>query len=169
MKKLLLVIPLVILLCFTFGCQQYYEEVAEEPAVDVEAEKANIRTVLDQYAEAWKSSNIDHFSKIFSHDVDMVIFDSQKRYVGWEAWQERLQNSIELIEDVNVTFREYSIKVHPSGTIAWLSAFEDATWTLEGQPDEVTGMRITWVLEKIEGKWIIVEGHWSVSEQEEIE
>jgi ketosteroid isomerase-like protein len=99
----------------------------------------------------------------------MVIFDAETRYDGWEAWQERLQNSIELIEDVNVTFREYSIKVHPSGTIAWLSAFEDATWTLEGQPDEVTGMRITWVLEKIEGKWIIVEGHWSVSEQEEIE
>ena len=79
MKKLRMVIPLVILLCFTFSYQQG-EEVAEEPAIDVEAEKANIRTVLDQYAEAWKSSNIDHFSKIFSHDVDIVIFDTQKRY-----------------------------------------------------------------------------------------
>jgi len=168
MKKLLMVIPLVFLLCFTFSCQQG-EEVAEEPAVDVEAEKANIQSVFDQYVKAWKTLNIDLFAEIFSHDADMVIFDAETRYDGWEAWQERLQNSIELIEDVNVTFREYSIKVHPSGTIAWLSAFEDATWTLEGQPDEVTGMRITWVLEKIEGKWIIVEGHWSVSEQEEIE
>ena len=168
MKKFLTIIPLVILLCFTFSCQQG-EEVAEEPAVDVEAEKANIQSVFDQYVKAWKTLNIDLFAEIFSHDADMVIFDAETRYDGWEAWQERLQNSIELIEDVNVTFREYSIKVHPSGTIAWLSAFEDATWTLEGQPDEVTGMRITWVLEKIEGKWIIVEGHWSVSEQEEIE
>ncbi len=168
MKRLLTIIPLVILLCFTFSCQQG-EEVAEEPAVDVEAEKANIQSVFDQYAKAWKTKNIDLFAEIFSHDADMVIFDAETRYDGWEAWQERLQNSIELIEDVNVTFREYSIKVHSSGTIAWLSAFEDATWTLEGQPDEVTGMRITWVLEKIEGKWIIVEGHWSVSEQEEIE
>jgi len=168
MKKFLMIIPLVILLCFTFSCQQG-EEVAEEPAVDVEAEKANIQSVFDQYVKAWKTLNIDLFAEIFSHDADMVIFDAETRYDGWEAWQERLQNSIELIEDVNVTFREYSIKVHPSGTIAWLSAFEDATWTLEGQPDEVTGMRITWVLEKIEGKWIIVEGHWSVSEQEEIE
>jgi uncharacterized protein (TIGR02246 family) len=168
MKKFLTIIPLVFLLCFTFSCQQG-EEVAEEPAVDVEAEKANIQSVFDQYVKAWKTLNIDLFAEIFSHDADMVIFDAETRYDGWEAWQERLQNSIELIEDVNVTFREYSIKVHPSGTIAWLSAFEDATWTLEGQPDEVTGMRITWVLEKIEGKWIIVEGHWSVSEQEEIE
>ncbi len=168
MKKLLMVIPLVILLCFTFSCQQG-EEVAEEPAVDVEAEKANIQSVFDKYAKAWKALNIDLFAEIFSHDADMVIFDTETRYDGWEAWQERLQNSIESIEDVNVTFREYSIKVHPSRTIAWLSAFEDATWTLEGQPDEVTGMRITWVLEKIEGKWVIVEGHWSVPEQGERE
>jgi ketosteroid isomerase-like protein len=156
MKKLLLVIPLVILLCFTFACQAY-EEAPEEPAVDVEAEKANIRMVLDQYAEAWKSLNIDHFSKIFSHDVDMVIFDSEKRYVGGEAWK------------VNVTFRDYSIKVHRSGTIAWLSSLEDATWISQDQPNEVKGMRVTWVLEKIEGNWVIVQGHWSVSEQEETE
>ena len=169
MKKLLLILPLVFLLCFTFSCQQYLEEVAEEPVVDVEAEKANIRTVLDQYAEAWKSSNIDHFSKIFSHDEDMVIFDGQNRYVGWEAWKERLQNSIDLINDVNVTFRDYSIKVHRSGTIAWLSSLEDATWISQDQPNEVKGMRVTWVLEKIEGNWVIVQGHWSVSEQEETE
>ncbi len=37
MKKLLMIIPLVFLLCITFGCKQG-EEVAEEPAVDVEAE-----------------------------------------------------------------------------------------------------------------------------------
>ncbi len=168
MKKLRMIIPLVILLCFTFSYQQG-EEIAEEPAVDVEAEKANIRTVLDQYAEAWKSSNIDHFSKIFSRDVDMVIFDSQKKYVGWEAWKERLQNSFDFINDVNITFRDYSIKVHRSGTTAWLSSLEDATWISQDQPDEVKGMRVTWVLEKIEGKWVIVQGHWSVSEEEETE
>ena len=37
MKKFLTIIPLVILLYFTFSCQQG-EEVAEEPVVDVEAD-----------------------------------------------------------------------------------------------------------------------------------
>ena len=37
MKKLLMILPLVFLLCFTFNCKQA-EEVAEEPVVDVEAE-----------------------------------------------------------------------------------------------------------------------------------
>ncbi|UCE43104.1 MAG: nuclear transport factor 2 family protein [Candidatus Aminicenantes bacterium] len=168
MKKLLTIISLVFLLCFTFGCQKG-EEVAEEPAMDVDAEKANIQLVFDQYAQAWKAKNIDLFAEIFSHDADMVIFDTQTRYDGGEAWKERLQNSFDLIDDVNVTFRDYSIKVHPSGTVAWLSAFEDATWTSEGQANELTGMRITWILEKLNGKWVIVEGHWSVSEPEEEE
>ena len=37
MKKLLMILPLVFLLCFTFSCQKQAEEVAEEPAVDIEA------------------------------------------------------------------------------------------------------------------------------------
>jgi len=168
MKKLLSILPLVILLCFTFGCQQG-EDVAEEPAVDIEAEKANIRTLFDQYAEAWESLNIDHFSEIFSDDADMVIFDTQTIHVGWEAFKELLQNSFDLMNDVNITFRDYSIKVHHSGAIAWLSTLEDATWISQDQPNEVKGMRVTWVLEKREGKWVIVQGHWSVSEEVEEE
>jgi len=42
MKKLFMIIPLVILLCFAFGCQKG-EEVAEEPAVDVEAREEVIK------------------------------------------------------------------------------------------------------------------------------
>ncbi len=42
MKKLLLILPLVILLCFTFGCQQG-EEVAEEVRVDVETREEGMK------------------------------------------------------------------------------------------------------------------------------
>ena len=48
MKKLLLIIPLVTLLCFTFSCQQG-EEVAEEPVVDVVAEEEAIRKLTTDW------------------------------------------------------------------------------------------------------------------------
>ncbi|NIM59869.1 MAG: hypothetical protein GTO16_13160, partial [Candidatus Aminicenantes bacterium] len=51
MKKLLSVIPLVILLCFTFGCQQG-EEVAEEPVVDVEADIAALKKIEEEWTAA---------------------------------------------------------------------------------------------------------------------
>jgi uncharacterized protein (TIGR02246 family) len=167
MKKILLVLPLAIMLCLAFGCKQQGEEAAEESAADVEIEKTNIRTVLEQYVEAWKTLNIDLFSQIFSHDADMSLFDTQRKYVGWEAFKEMLLSSFELMSDVNITFRDYSIKVHRSGTAAWISAYEDATWIFQDQPGEAKGMRVTWVLEKREGRWVIVQGHWSVSEEVE--
>jgi hypothetical protein len=40
-----MVFPLVFLICFTFSCQQS-EEVAEEPAVDVETDVAAIKASL---------------------------------------------------------------------------------------------------------------------------
>ena len=42
MKKLLLILPMVFLLCFTSGCKQA-EEVAEEPVVDVETKEEGVK------------------------------------------------------------------------------------------------------------------------------
>jgi len=48
MKKLFMILPLVLVLCFTFSCQKA-EEVAEEPAVDVEADVEAIKNLRAQY------------------------------------------------------------------------------------------------------------------------
>ena len=57
MKKLLLVIPLVILLCFTFGCQQG-EEVAEELVLE---KRLPIIDVHVHAWSAWKGEKPDYF------------------------------------------------------------------------------------------------------------
>ncbi|UCE41707.1 MAG: DUF4440 domain-containing protein [Candidatus Aminicenantes bacterium] len=51
MRKLFLIIPLVFLLCFIFGCQKKAEEVAEaaKPVADVEADIAAIKGLLDEF------------------------------------------------------------------------------------------------------------------------
>jgi len=48
MKKLFMILPLVFLLCFTFGCQKA-EEVAVEPVVDVDAAKEAINGWYERY------------------------------------------------------------------------------------------------------------------------
>jgi hypothetical protein len=45
MKKLICVIPSVLLLCFTFACQKQGEEVAKESEVNVEADVAPHQSV----------------------------------------------------------------------------------------------------------------------------
>ncbi len=69
MKKLLMVIPLVLLLCFTFGCQQG-EEVAEEPVVDVEADIEAIRSLEDEFAASINADNPERLvAQYYSDDA----------------------------------------------------------------------------------------------------
>ena len=73
MQKSLMVIPLVILFCFAFGCQQQSEEVTEEPVVDVEKQKANFEQLEDYIPEVMRNSEIPGLSVSIIMD-DSVIF-----------------------------------------------------------------------------------------------
>ena len=168
MKRLFYVIPLVCLLCLGFGCQKG-EEVAEEPVVDVESEKAGVRAVLDQYANAWKTLDFEQFSQVFSHDDDMVIFSAtpNKRYIGWEEFQADVQESFKEVEKIEIVFRDVVVKVHASCHMAWLSCLEDWDFVYQGQTVRDEGARVSWVLEKREGRWVIIHAHWSMPPEAE--
>lgn len=163
MKKILMIIPLVILLCFTFGCPYFSEDVAEEPKVDIEVEKANVKLVMEQYVKAWKTLDMDLYSSIFSHAEDLVLFNEmdKERTVGWEALKEGVLKSFEQCKDVEVTFRDVVIDVHASGGVAWLSCLEDWNYVFQGEPGTDVGVWTTWVLEKQDSIWVIVHAHWS--------
>ncbi len=153
MKKLFLLVFSVLIVLLS--CQQ-------EQQVNLEAEKSNIQDVFNQYAAAWKDVDIDQFAKIFSPNEDMVIYDGQNKFIGWGAWKERLLKSFEEIENINVSFYDHKIHVYPKCNLAYLSAYEDATWLSEEQPDTVIGIRITWVLEKTNNNWNIIHGNWTI-------
>ena len=162
MKKLLTIISLVFLLCFTFSCQQG-EEVAEEPAVDVEAEKARVKTALDQWIQAIETEDTELMSKVFAHDSDLVMIgtDPAEYFVGWEALREILQRWFETTDSVDLSVRNQAIKVHKSGEVAWFSQLID--WKVIA-PEEFTyeGIRVTGVLEKRNDNWVFVQSHSSV-------
>ncbi|MDH4219969.1 MAG: nuclear transport factor 2 family protein [Candidatus Aminicenantes bacterium] len=165
MKKLIMVIPLVILLCFTFGCQQA-EEVAEEPepVVDIEAEKAAVKAWIDDFVKCWETEDMELFSKIVAHDDDMVVFgtDAAEHFIGWEPMKESMQKQFDSSENIQVTTRELSIKVHKSGEVAWISFLMDLKGEAMGEPFNIEGMRFTGVMEKRNGNWVIVQVHASV-------
>ena len=57
MKKLLMIIPLVFLLCFTFSCQAY----EEKPTVDIEADVAAIESLTNQVMKAFNEGDLEAF------------------------------------------------------------------------------------------------------------
>jgi uncharacterized protein (TIGR02246 family) len=166
MKKLLMV-SLVFLLCFAFGCQEQGEEMTEEPAVDIVTEKANVQAVLDNYARAWETLDFELFSDVFSHDPGLVVFSAvpSESYMGWEAFQKGVQKTFKESEGVEIAFQDVAITVHSSGNLAWVTCREDWKLMHQDQPVSDEGARMTWILEKQDGQWKVIHAHWSLPQE----
>ncbi len=160
MKKLLMIIPLVILLCFTFGCQAY----KEKPAVDIEAEKAAVKAVFDDWIKCGETEDMELFSKIIAPDDDMVVIatDAAEYFIGQEPFKKSMQQQFDAFEKMEFSIKELSIKVHKSGEVAWLSSQFDVKVTAKDEIVSLEGMRFTGVMEKRTGNWVIVQIHASV-------
>ena len=129
---------------------------------DLIAEKTKISSLCDQYSKAWATEDIDKFSALFAHTGDLVIFDGSSSYNGWEAWKKRLETSFPPANDVKVSFRDHKIQINTPGDAAFLTATEDVDYVENGKPFSFKGMRVTWILVKMEEKWVIIHGHWSM-------
>ncbi len=89
MKKLLLVIPLVILLCFTFSCQKKAEEVAEEVGVKALSNEdvAAIKETIQAFVKAGLAGDWDSFFAPFTEDV-VWMWSNQPATEGLQALKE---------------------------------------------------------------------------------
>ena len=154
MKKLFLILIAAACLA-TYSCA---------PGIDIEAEKAQVQSVLDQWYQMVETGNLELFSRIMAHDPDMVTFgtDAAERWVGWEALNESVQKQFESFETKGISVRDQVIKISELGNVAWFSEVVDWDLLAQGEPVSLKGMRISGVLEKREGSWVIVQFHTSI-------
>jgi len=132
--------------------------------VDAVAEKAKVKSVIDQFKQVWETEDMGLFSKIMAHDADLVVYgsDAPEHWVGWEPLKESVEKMFPALENTKITVKEQSIKVHPSGNVAWFSEVWDWDMVLEGKAVRSEGQRLTGVLEKRNGNWVFVQFHNSV-------
>ena len=103
MKKLLMIIPLVILLCFTFSCQAY----EEKPTVDIEADVEAIKSLSDEIMKAYNEGDLEALTAIVAEDV-VFMPPGEPALIGKEAmrnWHDFDKISI----DVNITVEEVQV------------------------------------------------------------
>jgi ketosteroid isomerase-like protein len=153
MKKLFMILPLVLLLCFTFGCQKA-EEVAEEPVVDVEAEKAAILAVDATFKEAMQAKDFDRAMTVFADDAvhqedNDTFFINRDGIEKWVLrWFER-----ELKPDWEVA----KLVVSQSGDLAYALIKLDHTRINEDETVEHIRLGTFCVYKKhLDGSWKIV-------------
>ncbi len=113
---------------------------------------------------AFESEDMEMLSKCFSHDPDMVIFgtDAAERWVGWDAFAQAQQQFFEAQEESDLSTRDMVIHIHQTGEVAWMSYLMDWKGQALGEPFDFTGIRMTGVMEKQDGNWVIVQWHGSI-------
>jgi steroid delta-isomerase-like uncharacterized protein len=98
MKKLLMVIPLVFLLCFTFGCQKQVTEEVPEGITEEEA-----KAFMDATLEIWNEGNLDLVDEFYSADYVRHYVDMYEDIVGIDAYKQWITNTRATFPDFNVT------------------------------------------------------------------
>lgn len=123
-----------------------------------------VGAVMDQLSKAFESKDMATFSRIVAHDADMVSFgtDAVERWVGWEGLRAAVEKQFAAQEKVKVAVRDRVVKVSAGGDVAWVTELEDWRGVSGGEPFDLKGMRLTTVLERRRGQWLIVHVHGSM-------
>ena len=158
MKKLIMILPLVFLLCFSFGCQKA-EEVAEEPVVDVEAEKQNVEEVIRSFYDAATTHNFQGIRDVCTDDY--ILFES-----GQVMNVEDFINFITPFKGATMTYNLEDVKVNVEGSVAWVRLRSKAKMTMGEQVMDYEWVE-SGVLKKQEGIWKIAFYHSTTVEPPE--
>jgi uncharacterized protein (TIGR02246 family) len=150
-------VPLLLGLGFFYCCQK------TAPAIDIEAEKAQIQSVLSNYVASIENEDMDLYAKGVAHDADMVNYGAMgEPIIGWEALQKVIEGQNAALSETKISVAQMKSHVSEDGKLAWATCLWDLAAKMGENPVSLP-VRCTWVLEKRDGAWVIVHFHKSVA------
>lgn len=158
MKKYLTVIPLVLLLCFTFNCQKA-EEVAEEPVVDVEIAKEAINGWYERYVANNNAGDFDRFGTFFTEDIIWLPPDAPV-VIGKEAILDYARPFFELYSiHQEITVEEITV----SGKVAFGRSSNSEEYSPKGEGESIkTDNKAIYIFQhQNDGTWICSHAIWN--------
>ena len=134
-------------------------------SIDVEREKAAVTEAIHASIGWAANKDTERLYRCFAHDSDLFYFSPRDDGTvhGFEAFQE-LTESFFMLDDfkaVRYEIKELVVHLSRSGDVAWYHARLDDYNEWKGQPANWEDVRWTGVLEKRDGRWQIVQMHFS--------
>jgi ketosteroid isomerase-like protein len=122
--------------------------------------EAAVKAVLAKVAEGYARRDLALLRAAFAPDPDVVMYGTgaDEKRVGLAEIQTQVERDWSQAEFTAVTYGWTSVSA--AGSVAW--AATDATFNLKADGQAVTlPVRITFVVEKRGGEWLIVQAHFS--------
>ena len=139
------------------------------PAVDVAAETASIDGVIRSNIQWAMQKDTALLYRTVAHDSALFWYspDSGGTVRGFDAFKRQVEGLFmnPAFAAVRSDFRDMQIRLSPGGDVAWWSCILDDFNTWQGNPANWENVRWTGVLEKRGGNWVIVQMHFSKSEE----
>lgn len=151
-------VAVVVLAAPLFGCSPApgFDEAAERPLVE-----AVIRDSI-----GWATTkDTQRLFECFAHDDDLFWFNPEKG--GFVHGFDDFRDTVETVfldprfEAIRFEVRDLRLRFARAGNVAWYSGLLDDENLWEGRPASWFDVRWTGVLEKRDGRWVIVQMHFS--------
>jgi uncharacterized protein (TIGR02246 family) len=121
---------------------------------------SEVRAVLQKVTEAYANRDLDGFLGCFAPDDDVVLYGTgaDEKRVGLAQIRAQVERDWAQTESASISYDWTSISA--AGSVAWAAADGAFVLGAEGQ-DIRLAARCTFVLEKREGRWLVVQAHFS--------
>jgi uncharacterized protein (TIGR02246 family) len=123
--------------------------------------EAAVKAVLDRFTEGYARRDLETLLALFAPDADVVLYGTgaDEKRVGLAEIRAQAERDWSQSEAVSLTYGWTSVSA--AGSVAWVAT--DGAFEVQAGGQEMTlPARITWVLEKRDDKWLIVQAHFSV-------
>ena len=145
------------------GPQWTFSPDAPKASQDQEAEKQKIAQVVSSVIGWAKTKNLDLFYGSIANDEDYISVTPTKRIV---KRFEDVKQSVPFwmspdFKYVRHELKDLEIKFARCGEVAWFFCILDDINTFKGEPATWENTRWTGVVEKRDGKWVVVSQHFS--------
>jgi ketosteroid isomerase-like protein len=137
---------------------------ASAPALRAYAQSddnALINAVYQQFATAFRNKDLDAVMALYPHDNTLFVFDvgTPREHVGWNSYRADWKSFFSSIKG-NPSFSISELGITISGDVAYTHSIQSFSGNM-GNLHALT-VRVTDVLRKNNGKWLIVQEHVSV-------
>ena len=122
--------------------------------------EAAVKAVLNKLAEVYVTRDSAVLRSVFAPDPDVVMYSpGGEAIAGLPAIQAKAESDWSKSESASLTYGWTSVSA--AGSVAWVAT--DADFTVTAGERRTLPVRITFVLEKREDQWLIVQAHYSLA------
>jgi len=152
--------------CLFFGCLLLVSSSAlaqgKAPKASAKTDEAKIKTLYEDYLKAFNAKDVNGVMACYS-PKDLYVFDAipPRAYPSWDAYKKDWEGLFAAFPGaVHYSMSEVSITV--VGPLAYAHNIQTGYFTDKNGSHLDAVVRVTDVLRKIDGKWLIVHEHVSV-------